>query len=156
MARRPGGLSLHLDRVLPAPRSLVYRMHTEADKLARWWGPKGFTVPAIQLDVRVEGRYRIEMQPPNGDHFFLGGEFRRVDPPAHLAYSFVYEEPAPDDRETMVEIALRDLDESTELILDQGLFATKARLELHEQGWTETLDRLYDLLTDEQPPMPPI
>ena len=146
MASRPGGLTLHMECVLPAPRSLVFRMHTEADRLARWWGPRGFTAPDIQLDVRVDGGYRIEMQPPSGGHFFLTGRFCRVDPPAHLAYSFVYEEPDPDDRETIVEIALRDWGESTELILEQGLFATKARLELHEQGWTETLDRLHDLL----------
>ena len=141
---------MHLERVLPAPRARVFRMHTAPELLSQWWGPMGFSAPSIEAELRVGGRYRIEMQPPAGDHFFLAGEFRRVEPPAHLAYSFVYEEPDPDDRETIVEIALRDVDESTELILDHGTFATVARLELHERGWNETLDRLEALLTNQQ------
>ena len=144
-------LALHLERVLPAPRALVFQMHTDPDLLARWWGPKGFSAPSIESELRVGGRYRIEMQPPEGDHFFLTGEFQRVDPPGHLSYSFVYEEPDRDDRETFVEIALRDLGESTELILDHRFFATVARLELHEGGWNESLDRLEGLLASEPP-----
>jgi len=141
-------LTLLLERVLPAPRSLVFRMHAEPELLARWWGPRGFTAPSVELDLRVGGGYRIEMQPPDGDRFFLAGQFRRVDPPAHLGYTFRWEDPDPDDRETIVAFSLRDLGESTEVIVEQGVFATEARRALHEQGWTETLDRLLDLITN--------
>ena len=48
-----------------------------------------------------EGRYRIEMQPPEGDAFYLIGEVREVDPPARLAYTFIWEDPDPDDVETL-------------------------------------------------------
>ncbi len=74
MAARSDGLLLRVQRVLAAPRPLVFRMHVEPDQLARWWGPNGFTAPSIDLDVRVGGGYRIEMQPPDGDRFFLSGE----------------------------------------------------------------------------------
>ena len=57
-------LALHLERRFPAARGLVYRMHTDPELLARWWGPKGFSVPGIDQDLRVGGEYRIEMQPP--------------------------------------------------------------------------------------------
>ena len=53
------------------------------------------------------------MQPPDGDVFHLSGVFREVDPPVRLAYTFRWEEPDPDDRETMVTLSLRDLGEST-------------------------------------------
>src|SRR6476660_2366196 len=59
-------LMLHLERLLSAPRPVVFRMHAEPDLLARWWGPKGFSAPSIELDLRVGGGYRIAMQPPNG------------------------------------------------------------------------------------------
>lgn len=146
MAIDRGELTLHLERVLPAPRPLVFRMHAEPDYLARWWGPKGFTVPSIESDVRIGGTYRITMQPPEGDRFLLSGEFREVAPPARLAYTFAWEPPDPDDRETMVVFSLRDLGDSTELVVDQGVFATEARRALHEQGWTESLDRLEELI----------
>ena len=139
-------LALRLERVLPAPRSLVFRMLVEPELLARWWGPKGFSARNIDLDPRVGGGYRITMQPPDGDAFVLAGEFREIDPGARLAYTFRYEAPDPDDRETVVVLSLRDLGESSALTVEQGAFATEARRALHEQGWTESVDRLEELL----------
>jgi len=150
MTEDAGELTLHLERVLPAPRSLVFRAHTDPGELAKWWGPKGFTAPSVQLDLCVGGSYRIAMQPPGGDLFCLSGQFREVDPPSRLAYTFRWEEPDPDDRETVVTISLRDLGESTELIVDQGVFATEGRRALHEQGWTEALDRLQELISSRE------
>ena len=140
-------LTVHLERVLPVPRSLVFRMHVEPDLLTQWWGPKGFSAPSIELDLRVGGGYRIAMQPPAGQGFLLSGEFRDVDPANRLAYTFRWEPPAPDDQETVVAFALRNLGESTALTIDQGAFATEERRALHEQGWTESLDRLQGLIT---------
>src|SRR6185503_2752739 len=54
-------LVVHVERVLPAPRARIFELHSEADQLAKWWGPKGFTVPNIVVDLRVGGRYRIAM-----------------------------------------------------------------------------------------------
>ena len=139
-------LTLHLERVLPAPRALVFRMHAEPDLLAQWWGPKGFSAPSIELDVRVGGRYTIAMQPPEGDRFVLSGEFREVDPATRLVYTFRWEPPDPDDQETVVAFSLRDRSGSTALSVDQEPFATDARRVLHEQGWTESLDRLHELI----------
>jgi uncharacterized protein YndB with AHSA1/START domain len=82
------------------------------------------------------------MQPPAGDRFYLTGEFRAVDPPVSLAYTFVWEDPDPDDVETLVELSFRDLGESTEVALAQGPFKTEARRELHRNGWTDSLDKI--------------
>jgi uncharacterized protein YndB with AHSA1/START domain len=140
-------LTLRLERTLPAPPSLVFRMHAEPDLLAQWWGPDGFSAPSVELDLRVGGGYRIEMQPPDADRFFLSGEFREVDTATRLVYTFRWEDPDPDDRETVVVFALQDRGESTALTVDQGPFATEARKALHEQGWTESLIRLQELIT---------
>ena len=139
-------LALHLERVLAAPREHVFRMHAEPELLAQWWGPKGFTAPSVALDVRVGGNYRIAMQPPQGDRFFLSGEFREVDPPTLLVYTFRWEPPDPDDRETVVAVSLQHRGGSTVLTVDQQPFATEARRSLHEQGWSESLDRLEELI----------
>ena len=47
---------LTITRVLDAPRSLVFRMWTEAKHMARWWGPKGFTNPVCEVDARRAAR----------------------------------------------------------------------------------------------------
>ena len=136
-----------MKRVLPAPRARVFRAFTEPDELAKWWGPKGFTAPSVELDLRLGGNYRIAMQPPDGDLFYLSGEFREVDPPAQLAYTFRWEDPDPDDQETVVTLAFGDLGGSTELVVTQRAFATEGRRALHDQGWTDSLDRLHDLMS---------
>jgi uncharacterized protein YndB with AHSA1/START domain len=135
-------LTLELKRVLPAVRSLVFRAFSDANELARWWGPAGFTAPSLDFDPRPGAAYRIEMQPPEGDSFHLTGEFREVDPPARLAYTFVWEPPDPDDVETEVRLSFRERGEATEVELTQGPFRTEERLALHRDGWTESLDKL--------------
>ena len=144
-AEQANELALHMKRVLPAPRSRVFSALTEPEELARWWGPKGFTTPSVEFDPIVGGSYRIAMQPPDGDLFYLAGEFREVDPPARLAYTFRWDPPDPDDRETLVTLALEGLGEATELAFAQGTFATAERRALHEQGWKDGLDRLAEL-----------
>ena len=141
-------LALHLEQVIDAPREVVFRMHTEPELFARWFGPAGFTVSSIEADVRVGGAYRIEMQPSEGDAFFLGGEFVEIDEPARLSYTFRYEEPDPDDRENVVVFSLADVNGSTAVTVDQSPFATDARLALHRQGWTDTLERLAVAVTE--------
>jgi uncharacterized protein YndB with AHSA1/START domain len=144
-------LALHLQRVLPASPSLLFRMHTEPDLLAQWWGPKGFSAPSIELDSRVGGRYRIAMQPPEGELFFVSGEFREVEPATRLVYTFRWEPPDPDDLENVVAFSLQERRASTAVTVDQRPFATEARQTLHEQGWTESLDRLEALITRRDP-----
>jgi uncharacterized protein YndB with AHSA1/START domain len=144
---QPGELALQIKRVVRAPASAVFRACTEPEELAKWWGPRGFTTPSIEVDLRVGGRCRIAMQPPEGDLFHLTGAFREVDPPTRLAYTFVWEPPDPDDRETVVTLSFRDMDGSTEVNFTQGVFATEQRRALHEQGWTESLERLQELLS---------
>ena len=146
MTAQPSELALQMNRVISAPRPLVFNALTGPDDLVKWWGPSGFTAPSVEVDLRVGGSYRIAMQPPDGDLFYLSGEFREVDPPARVAYTFRWEDPDPDDRETLVTLSLRDLGESTELIFTQRAFATEGRRALHEQGWTDGLDRLQELM----------
>jgi uncharacterized protein YndB with AHSA1/START domain len=143
----PGELILEMKRVLPAARAVVFRAFSTAGELAKWWGPAGFTVPSLEFTPREGESFRIEMQPPAGDPFHLAGEFRKVDPPARLAYTFRWEDPDPDDVETLAELSFRDLGESTEVVLAQGPFKTEGRRELHRNGWTESFDKLERLLS---------
>jgi uncharacterized protein YndB with AHSA1/START domain len=140
------GLTLTLTRTIPAPRSAVWRAITEPEQLAKWWGPEGFTAPSVDFEPQVGGRYRIAMQPPGGQLFHLHGEFYEVDPPSRLAYTFVWDPPDPDDRETLVTLDLEDPGQKTDVSLTQGEFATLARLELHQGGWTESFEKLTELL----------
>jgi uncharacterized protein YndB with AHSA1/START domain len=143
---RAGPFVLRLGRLLPAPRERVFAALTRPDDVATWWGPRLFTTPQIELDLRAGGHYRFTMQPPVGARFHVSGEFLEIDPPSRLAYTFRWDEPTPDDRETVVTLTLDAVDEGTELGVRQGEFATEERLVLHRSGWTDSLDKLSTLL----------
>jgi uncharacterized protein YndB with AHSA1/START domain len=147
MAARSDELTLEMKRVLPAAPSMVFGAFIDPNELAKWWGPEGFTTPSLEFDARVGESYRIEMQPPEGDPFYLTGEFREVDPPARLAYTFIWEDPDPDDVETVARLSFRGLGESTEIALTQGPFKTEARRALHRDGWRDSFDKLERLIS---------
>jgi uncharacterized protein YndB with AHSA1/START domain len=140
-------LNLEMERILPASPSVVFAAFTDPSELAKWWGPEGFTTPEMQFQAQAGESYMIEMQPPTGDPFRLTGEFREVDPPVRLAYTFAWEPPDPDDVETLVTLSFRDLGGSTEVALMQGAFKTEARRALHRDGWGDSFDRLERLIS---------
>ena len=143
------GLSLRKTRTLPGRCARVFGALTEQDQLARWWGPNGFSAPSVEIDLRVGGAYRIAMQPPDGELFYLVGEFLEVNPPTRLSYTFRWEDPDPEDQETIVTLCLRDLGDATELEFSQGEFGTERRRALHDEGWTNSLDRLLELISSD-------
>jgi len=129
-------------RVFDAPAEHVFGLLTEPTELAKWWGPHGFATPEIQMDLRVGGSFRFTMQPPDGEPFHLSGEFLQIQPPSELKFTFRWDEPAADDRETVVELSLDSLGGSTTVTLTQGEFATEERLELHRTGWADSFEKL--------------
>lgn len=145
-AGQAAGRQLHLEKVLFVPQERVFAAVVDPEQVRRWFGPVGFTVQQLQFDA-VEGTdYWIAIQPPDGDVFHIRGTFRAVDAPRRLTYTFIYDEPDPDDQETLVELTFESADSGTRIILDQGPFKTVARLDLHRNGWTDTLERLEQSL----------
>ncbi len=147
MVAQSGELAIEMRRVLPSEPSVVFAALSEPSELAKWFGPQGFTIPSLDFVPRVGETYRIEMQPPDGDPFYLTGQFREVDSPGRLAYTFVWEDPDPDDVETLVALSLRDLGGSTEVDFTQGAFKTEERRALHRDGWTDSFDKLERLIS---------
>ncbi len=113
MNEETGGLVLDLECTLDAPPEEVFRMLTESAELVKWWGPRGFTIPAADVSLTEGGQYRFRMAPPDGEPFHLSGEFLEIDPPWRLVYTFLWEEPTPDDRETVVDLSLGSTGEAT-------------------------------------------
>jgi uncharacterized protein YndB with AHSA1/START domain len=89
------------------------------------------------------------MQPPEGEVFHVTGTYVDVTPPSRLVFTFRWEEPDPDDRDTVVAVALDERDDGTLFTVIQGVFATENRRSLHDQGWSESLERLDEVLSTE-------
>jgi uncharacterized protein YndB with AHSA1/START domain len=73
-----------LTRIIDAPRDLVFRAWTEAQHLAEWWGPEGFTAPKVESDARAGGSFKIVMRGPDGTESEVEGTYKEFDPPNRL------------------------------------------------------------------------
>ena len=136
---------LRLKRTFAAPRETVFRAWTEPEELVKWWGPKGFTVPICEMEVRPGGGYRTCMRSPDGDEYCVRGIYREVRPPERLAFTWAWEEGDMKDVETLVTVEFHDLGGATELVLTHEGFPDAKARDLHNQGWSGSLDCLAEI-----------
>jgi uncharacterized protein YndB with AHSA1/START domain len=73
-----------IERVLNAPRDLVWRAFTEPERMKQWWGPKGFTVTHCEIDLRPGGRCHYALKSPTGDVIWGKLAYREIVPPQRM------------------------------------------------------------------------
>jgi uncharacterized protein YndB with AHSA1/START domain len=134
-------------RIFDAPRELVWRAWTDPAHLAQWWGPKGFTNPVCELDLRPGGALRIVMRAPDGVEYPMRGVFREIVAPERLVFTNIAVDAADKpllDGLTIVtftehggKTTLTVQTRAAALVVDAARF-----LEGMEAGWTQSLERL--------------
>lgn len=142
--------TLTLTRIFQAPRELVFRAWTDPKHLARWWGPKGFTLPFCEMDFRPGGAYRVCMRSLEGTDYWVGGVYQEIVAPERLVFSWSHEEEnGTRGHETHVTVTLDDFEGKTKLTLTQSVFESEAARTEHNAGWSDSLDRLDAFLAAE-------
>ena len=139
------GFALSVERPIAAPPERVVDAFTQAQQLARWFGPTneyGITVHA--LEARTGGRYRIEMRHSGGNVHVVAGVYEEVSRPTRLVFSWQWEN-KPEDGNSRVTVSLEPKGEGTHLRLVQEQLPTAAARDAHTQGWTGCLDKLVRL-----------
>jgi uncharacterized protein YndB with AHSA1/START domain/DNA-binding transcriptional ArsR family regulator len=144
---------LTLTRVFNAPRELVFQAWTDPKLMAQWWGPKIFTTPRCELDLRPGGAIRIDMQWPNGNIDPMGGTFQEILPPERLVFTStaLFDEhgvPQIENLQTITFTALPNGQTQVTVHIEvlKESSANAAALAGMEQGWSESLDKLADFL----------
>jgi len=77
---------LCITRVFEAPRELVFQAWTDVERLARWWGPKGFRWVSAKLDLRPGGMFHYCLQAPNGQEMWGKFVYREIVRPERLVF----------------------------------------------------------------------
>ncbi len=140
-----------LTRVLDAPREQVWKAWTEAERLAIWWGPKGFTNPVCNIELKVGGAIRIHMKGPDGVVYPMGGFFKIIDPPKRLVFtSIALDKNDQPIFENLNQVTLEEKGGKTTLTLDARVAKIVGDADPYlkgmEEGWTLSLDRLAEFL----------
>jgi uncharacterized protein YndB with AHSA1/START domain len=137
-----------IERELDAPRELVWRVWTDPDEVAKWWGPEHFTTPRekIEFDLRPGGVCRLTMVGPDGEEYPSDGRFRVFEPPLRLSFGEdTTEHPMIESGETTVEFV--ELDERrTKVVITSRMVCAQELLEMAQLGWRSQLDKLEALL----------
>jgi len=77
---------LVIQRIINAPRKLVFKAFTEASSLAEWWGPKGTELEVLQLDIRPGGLFHYSFQYPNGDMMWGRFAYHEIKSPDLIVF----------------------------------------------------------------------
>ena len=82
-----------ISRLLDAPRELVFKVYSEAEHLARWWGPAGFAWKKGDLDFRPGGSFHYCMAPPVGPDMWGKFLYRAIVPPEKIVFLNSFSDP---------------------------------------------------------------
>jgi uncharacterized protein YndB with AHSA1/START domain len=139
--------ALQMKRTFAAPRQRVFRAWTDAGELARWFGPSSdYSAVVPELDLRVGGKYRLEMHHKGGNVSRVGGTYREVQPPEKVVFTWRWDGDTRPE-ESLVTIEFHDLGNSTEVILTHEQFSNLEDRDKHAQGWTGCLEQLNKFLS---------
>ena len=143
--------SVHLHRVLKTSPEKVYRAFLEANALAKWPPPYGFTCTVHHLDARVGGTFRMSFHNfGSGNSHSFGGEYLELVANERIRYTDTFEDPnLPGVLE--VTVSLQAVLCGTEVRITQAGIPDAIPLEMCYLGWQESLAQLAKLVEPEIP-----
>jgi uncharacterized protein YndB with AHSA1/START domain len=166
-AHFPGERELVITRIFAAPRELVWKAFTEPDRLARWWGPKGFTMLVRTLDFRPGGVFHYSMRSPGGQVMWGRFVYRELQAPERMVFVNSFADEAGNiirssfsptwPLEILNTVTLTESDGTTTVTLRGGPINTTAEeretfwnsQESVRQGFAGTFDQLATYLAEE-------
>ena len=141
--------TVRLHRVLTAKPDKVYRAFIEADAVARWLPPNGFTCTVHQLDAKVGGSHRMSFRNfTTGNSHSFGGQYLELVPGERLRYTDKFDD-ANLPGEMTVTVTLKAVSVGTEMTVVQEGIPDAIPVEACYLGWQESLRHLARLVEPE-------
>jgi uncharacterized protein YndB with AHSA1/START domain len=142
-----GQASVTINRLIDAPVTLMWKVWTEPEHLAAWWGPQGFTNTDCSVDLKVGGELRITMVGPDGARYPTEATFEDIVPNQRLVMALAAVSPEGVlQLRSQTTVTMRDEGGKTRLIVqaDARGFIPEAvqMLAGMEMGWSQSLDKL--------------
>ncbi|WP_027035337.1 SRPBCC family protein [Mesorhizobium ciceri] len=143
----PGTVRLH--HVLTTSPEKVYRAFVEADALAKWLPPNGFTCTVHNFEAKVGGTFKMSFRNfTTGDSHSFGGEYLELVPGERLLYTDRFDDPNLPG-EIRVTVVLKKVSVGTEIDITQAGIPDVIPVEACYLGWQESLRNLAKLVEPE-------
>src|SRR6478609_7790015 len=144
-----GTVKLH--RVLCAKSERVYRAFLDADAMAKWLPPYGFTGKVHHMDAKVGGTFKMSFTNFNtGNSHSFGGTYLELKPNELLRYTDKFDDPNLPGEMTCT-VALKEVFCGTEINITQEGIPAVIPAEACYMGWQESLNLLTQLVEPEIP-----
>ncbi len=134
---------LKITRILNATPQEVFAAWTDPASVKQWLCPEGASVARVELDVRVGGAFRIDMQVQD-DYVIHTGIYREIQAPERLVFTWVSK--YTQHRETLVTVELFARGDQTELVLTQVQLPDEEARQRHALGWISIMAHLATYL----------
>ena len=143
--------TIRLHRVLRANPERVYRAFLDADAMAKWLPPYGFTCKVYHMDAKVGGTYKMSFTNfTTGNSHSFGGEYRELVPSERIRYTDKFDDPNLAG-EMLTTVTLKEVSCGTELQVVQEGVPEVIPVEMCYLGWQESLAQLAKLVEPEIP-----
>lgn len=151
LAEKPKTRSIELRHVFHVPAERLFDAWTDPSLVVQWFGPAGFTTPEAKIDLRVGGGYRFRMHPPQGEPLVHWGEYKVIDRPRTLSFTWMLENQGCEGSkdvmcETLVTLQFIEMGDKTELIVTHDGLPTEQSREGHAFGWNSSLTCLQEMV----------
>jgi uncharacterized protein YndB with AHSA1/START domain len=145
----PNTVKLH--RVLATRPEKVYRAFLDAQALAKWLPPYGFTCKVDHLDAKVGGTFRMSFTNfSTGNSHVFGGEYLELIPNERIRYTDHFDDPnLPGVME--VTVGLKAVSVGTELQIEQANIPAAIPVEACYLGWQQSLMQLAKVVEPDIP-----
>ena len=138
--------TVRLHRVLTTSPEKIYRAFIEADAMAKWLPPNGFTATVHELDARVGGSHRMSFRNfTTGQSHSFGGTYLELSPGKRLRYTDKFDDPHLPG-ELQVTVTLSKVSVGTEISIVQEGIPDAIPVEACYLGWQESLRSLAKLV----------
>jgi uncharacterized protein YndB with AHSA1/START domain len=145
------GNTVRMHRVIKAPPERIYKAFTDADAMAKWLPPDGFTCKVHHLDAKVGGLFRMAFANfATGQSHSFGGEYLEMKPYEKLRYSDKFDDPNLPG-EIIVTVELRPVSCGTELHVTQENIPEVIPPEMCYLGWQDSMRQLMALVETAAP-----
>ncbi len=143
--------TVRLQRVLRAPPERVYRAFLDAEAIAKWLPPYGFTCKVRQMDAQVGGTYKMSFSNFSSSHgHSFGGVYRELVPFEKIRYTATFDDAnLPGEMQTT--IVLKPVSCGTEMSVVQEGVPEVIPVEMCYLGWQESLAQLMTLVEPDVP-----
>ena len=151
MAGKNRSNEIHIHRVYDAPVKAVWAAWTEPDQVAKWWGPRGFTITTHSRDLRVGGHWNYTMHGPDGVDYPNTTKYFEVEKYAKL----VYDHGGNDEQAPLFRVTVRFAESKGKTTMDMSMAlatpeaAEETRKTIRKHGGNSTWDRLAEYLEKE-------